>query len=97
MTNGLATKAAEVDLQRRVESLQEQLRSATQALESLRSSGEASGRNGHPRGGELSVRPIRARAIAPPPGKIGYLFKWLDRSIGVRVFALFFSFHSVSA
>jgi hypothetical protein len=80
----LATKAAEGEIRRRVEFLQAELRSATAALENLQKSGEA------PTGqyaGELTVRPLTTStitgSIAPPPGKKGYLFKWLDRSIGV--------------
>jgi hypothetical protein len=79
----LAAKAAEGELRRRVETLQAELRSATAALETLQKSGEApSGQYA----GELTVRPsttITTSSIAPPPGKKGYLFKWLDRSIGV--------------
>lgn len=80
----LATKAAEGELRRRVESLQAELRSATTALENLQISGEApAGQDA----GELTLRPLATSAttgsIAPPPGKKGYLFKWADRSIGV--------------
>jgi hypothetical protein len=80
----LATKAAEGELRRRVESLQAELRSATAALENLQKSGETpAGQDA----GELTLRPLTTSAttgsIAPPPGKKGYLFKWLDRSIGV--------------
>lgn len=76
----LATKMAEGELQRRVESLQAELCSATAALESLQKSGEApAGQDA----GELTMRPLTTGSIAPPPGKKGYLFKWLDRSIGV--------------
>jgi hypothetical protein len=79
----LATKAAEGELRRRVESLQEELRTATVALENLQKAGESSGQDS----GELTVRSSKSRrsssSIAPPPGKMGYLFKWLDRSIGV--------------
>jgi hypothetical protein len=79
----LATKAAEGELRRRVESLQAELRSATAALENLQKSGE--GTSGQ-YAGERAVRPFSTNtsgSIAPPPGKKGYLFKWLDRSIGV--------------
>jgi hypothetical protein len=80
----LATKAAEGELRRRVESLQAELRSATTALENLQKSDEApAGQDA----GELTLRPLTTTStsgsIAPPPGKKGYLFKWLDRSIGV--------------
>jgi hypothetical protein len=78
----LATKAAEEsELRRRVESLQAELRSATTALEHLQKSGDApAGQDA----GELTLRSTATTgSIAPPPGKKGYLFKWLDRSIGV--------------
>jgi hypothetical protein len=80
----LATKAAEGELRRRVQSLEAELRSATAALENLQKSGEApAGQDA----GELTLRPLTTTtstsSIAPPPGKKGYLFKWLDRSIGV--------------
>ena len=80
----LASKAAEGELRRRVESLQAELRSATAALENLQKSGDApAGQDA----GELTLRPLTTStttgSIAPPPGKKGYLFKWLDRSIGV--------------
>jgi hypothetical protein len=80
----LATKAAEAELAKRVETLQEQLRSATKALERLRSTGESSSqRKIRPsKKGIATIRPSE-KGIAPPPGKRGYLFKWLDRSIGV--------------
>jgi hypothetical protein len=80
----LATKAAEGELRRRVESLQAELRSATTALENLQKSGKGpAGQDA----GELTLRPLTTSTttggIAPPPGKKGYLFKWSDRSIGV--------------
>ncbi len=79
----LATKAAEGELRRRVESLRAELRSATAAPENIQKSGEAPSEQ---YAGELTVRPFATNtsgSIAPPPGKKGYLFKWLDRSIGV--------------
>lgn len=83
-SNLIAAKAAEGELQRRVESLQKQLHSATRALESLQnSSGETSSQQDAGEEAHI-VRRARSKSIAPPPGKRGYLFKWLDRSIGVR-------------
>jgi hypothetical protein len=81
----LVAKAAQGELRRRVETLQAELRSATAALENLQKSGEASSGQC---AGELTVRPSTTKptgSIAPPPGKKGYIFKWLDRSIGVSL------------
>lgn len=71
----LAMRAAEIELQKRIESLHEQLRVSERALDRLHTSGdyEAS---------KSSKSLLTSKSSIMPPGKKGYLFKWMDRSIG---------------
>jgi len=84
-TNSLATKAAEAELQARIESLREQLRDAKSAMGKLRNGGQHNDDDSLA-GGEAQVisstGSLESDSMPAPVGKKGYLFKWQDRSIG---------------
>ena len=92
--NSLATKAAEAQLQLRIKSLQDQLRDAESALRQLNAKtskgdddDDVDHQNGHnsklPAWGPPSpTGSITSSTDMPPVGKRGYLFRWMDRSIG---------------
>lgn len=86
----LATKAAEEELQRRIEGLKAELQRATEALKSLQSGDLKSERksdSGSNAPGAVNLSSCdsqlsRSSVIVRPSPKRGYLFKWNDRSIG---------------
>lgn len=85
-STNLASKAAEAELQARLLSLQEQLQATELALENLRS-GKSDDESLSP---ESTLQNISSKwnhsdiihSEPHPVSKRGYLFKWLDRSIG---------------
>lgn len=90
-TTSLATKAAESQLQAQIASLKEQLKAAESALGTLQSEFDEKYHD-HDTSSESAVQKAIAKwntnhhnysALEPHPvSKRGYLFKWLDRSIG---------------
>ena len=89
-SNSLASKAAEIELRKRIETLEEELRSAREQLtrvaggEDDDTNGESS-HNGRPSRmfSHASAPMLGSSALGrPPPQKRGYLFRWNDRSIG---------------
>ena len=92
--NSLATKAAEAQLQLRIKSLQDQLRDAESALRQLNaktSKGDDDDDVDHQNGHNSKLAAwsppsptgsITSSTDMPPVGKRGYLFRWMDRSIG---------------
>jgi len=88
-SNSLATKAAEAELQLRIDALQEQLRDAQSSLHKLKTKHSApddhddDDNNRPPPMSPLSPSGSHTSSTdMPPMGKRGYLFRWLDRSIG---------------
>jgi diacylglycerol O-acyltransferase-1 len=89
-SSSLATKTAELEMQRRVDSLQEELRVAKESLERLKKAipatmeVAASAARDDAESSPTTKRESEERQPPwlVPPAKRGYLFRWVDRSIG---------------
>lgn len=88
-SNSLATIAAKVELQAQIAALQEQLRAATSALHQLNDDGSNEDESADHSITSLHHHPWHSNHPSFPPASLpipaskrGYLFKWLDRTIG---------------
>lgn len=91
MSSSLAAKAAESQLRKRIENLENELRRAKEQLRNLFTTEEGDDRESSHNGNSASdSRPaalsrheqFQSLPSRPPPQKRGYLFRWNDRSIG---------------
>jgi hypothetical protein len=88
-TTNLATMAAKSELQSQIAALQEQLQAATTALQTLTDGAKENDdddedRHSATKSSSLQVWNTnhRTHSLPIPASKRGYLFKWLDRTIG---------------
>lgn len=78
----LGSKLAEAELLKRVETLETELAAARDALERLQARSDDDASNPTSRLGSSAASPLRHKRAIAPPSKKGYLFKWMDRTIG---------------
>ena len=79
-STSLVAKAAEAELEKEIASLQEQLLSAQEALERLKICDDRESKGSSP--SNRAATSLTGGPPQRPPGKRGYLFRWMDRSIG---------------